>query len=65
MRQRHSNGQLLPLRERRTEAQMAGRKEKMQYRSNIARAIGVINFGLQQFFQRGFFGRMKWLVTGR
>lgn len=65
MRQRHGNGQLLPLKKRRTGAQMAHRNERAEYRSNIAKAIGRINFGLQSFFQRGFFGRMKWLLTGR
>lgn len=65
MRQRHGNGQLLPLKQRRTKAQMAQRDEKAQYRNNIAKSIGRINFGLQSFFGRGFFGRMKWLITGR
>jgi hypothetical protein len=65
MKQRHSNGQLLPLRERRTETQMAKRSERAEYRSNIAKQIGIINFGLAQFFRRGVFGRFKWLLTGR
>jgi hypothetical protein len=65
MKQCHGNGQLLPLSQRRTKAQMAKRDEKAQYRSNIARAIGTINFGLQQFFGRGFFGRLRWLFLGK
>lgn len=65
MKQRHANGQLLPLRQRRTEAQMEKRNEKAQYRNSIARSIGMMNFGLNSFFNRGFLGRLKWLLTGK
>lgn len=65
MKQRYPNGQLLPLRQRLTEAQMSHRNERAEYRSNIARAIRVINFGLAQFFGRGIIGRAKWLLFGR
>lgn len=65
MKQRHANGQLLPLRKRLTEAQMTKRDERLQYRTSIARSIGMMNFGLNSFFNRSFLGRLKWLLTGK
>lgn len=65
MKQRHTNGQLLSLKQRRTEAQMTKRSERAEYRSNIAKAIGRINFGLAQFLGRGIVCRFKWLLFER
>lgn len=65
VKHRNSQGQLAPLSKRLSAHQQAMRQERIQWRSGLAQAIGAINFGLQQFFGRGFFGRMKWLLTGR
>ena len=64
-RRRNPKGQLTPLSRSLTAMQKAQRQERIHHRSGTARAIGAINWGLQQFFGRGFFGRVKWLVTGR
>jgi hypothetical protein len=64
-RARNPQGQQTKLSRSLTAIQKAQRQERIQHRSGTARAIGMINFGLQQFFGRGFFGRLKWLVTGR
>lgn len=64
-RRRHANGQVKPLSRSLTAIQKEQRQQRILHRSSTAKAIGVIGFGLQQFFNRGFFGRVKWLVTGR
>lgn len=64
-RNRNPQGQLQPLSERLSAHQALMREERRQWRSNLARQLGLINYGLAQFFQRGIFGRFKWLVTGR
>lgn len=64
-RNRNPKGQLQPLSERLSAHQAAMREDRRQGRAGLSRQIGVINFGLQNFFRRGFFGRLKWLVTGR
>ena len=64
-RSRNPKGQQSPLSKSLTAHQAAMREDRRQWRSGLARQLGVINFGLAQFFQRGFFGRLKWLVTGR
>ena len=64
-RRRNPKGQTTPLSRSLTAIQKAQRQERINHRSSVARSIGFINFGLQQFFGRGFFGRMKWLLLGR
>lgn len=64
-RHRNSQGQMAPLSKRLSAHQAAMREERMQWRSNLARHIGVINGTLASFFRRGFFGRLKWLVVGK
>jgi hypothetical protein len=64
-RSRNPKGQLAPLSKSLSAHQAAMRQDRAEWRSGLARQIGVINFGLAQFFGRGFFGRLKWLVTGR
>jgi len=64
-RRRNPKGQQPKLSRTLTAIQKAQRQERIQHRSSTARAIGFINFGLQQFFGRGFFGRFKWLLTSR
>jgi hypothetical protein len=64
-RNRNPQGQQQRLSERLSAHQAAMREDRRQWRSGLAQQLGRINFGLAQFFQRGFFGRLKWLVTGR
>lgn len=64
-RRRNPKGQLTPLSRSLTAIQKQQRQDRINHRSSTARAIGFINFGLQQFFGRGFFGRLKWLLLGR
>ena len=64
-RRRNPQGQQAPLTRALTAHQAAMRKDRMEWRGGLAQALGKINFGLAQFFTRGFFGRLKWLVTGR
>ena len=72
MKQRHSNGQLRPLdrplEDRMTTAQLAARQEKREYRQHIslehAKTRGLAMVALS-VLQRGFFGRLKWLLFGR
>jgi len=65
VKHRSPQGQLKPLSKRLSAHRLAMREDRQQWRSGVARQIGIINFGLAQFFQRGFFGRLKWLVLGR
>lgn len=69
MHSRHHthNGQLAPLGDRMSEIHQVRREERMSRRAvqSLARELGVVRFGLQQFFGRGFFGRLKWMVVGR
>lgn len=64
-RSRNAQGQQPALTRSLTAHQAAMRKDRQEWRSGLARHIGTINHGLAQFFGRGFFGRVKWLVTGR
>lgn len=64
-RNRNPQGQQQRLSDRLSAHQAAMREDRRQWRSGLARQLGVINFGLAQFFQRGVFGRLKWLVIGR
>lgn len=61
------NGQLAPLGERMSEIHQVRREERMSRRAvrSFAIELGTIRGGLAQFFGRGFFGRLKWMVTGR
>ena len=68
MRKRYSNGQLRPLEDRMTDARLAARQTKREYRQHIslehAKTRGMTMIALS-VLQRGFFGRLKWLLTGR
>lgn len=68
MKQRHANGQLLPLRQRMTKVELAKRDEKKEYRLGIqmehAKTRGMV-IGCMMVLRRGFFGRLKWLFFGR
>lgn len=67
------SGQLVPLKERRTPAQMQKRETKMKARTTAhAMLVGQqkmfmasVGGALNSFFGRGFFGRMKWLAVRR
>lgn len=65
VKHRNSQGQIRPLSKRLSAHQQAMRQDRIEWRSGLARQIGIINHGLAQFFQRGFFGRLKWFVLGR
>lgn len=64
-RNRNPQGQQQRLTARLSAHQAAMRADRMAWRSGLARELGAIKFGLAQFFGRGFFGRLKWTVTGR
>ena len=70
MKQRHrySNGQLRSLEDRMTTARLAARQEKREYRQHISRehakTRGFAMIALS-VLQRGFWGRLKWLLFGR
>lgn len=64
-RSRNPQGQQPALSRSLTAHQKAMREDRQNWRSGLAREIGGIKFGLAQFFGRGFFGRVKWLLTGR
>jgi len=59
--------QLRPLSERLGEGATVRREERMSRRAVRALAIehGHLKGGIQHFFGRGLFGRLKWLLTGR
>ncbi len=68
MRKRYSNGQLRPLEDRMTDARLAARETKREYRQTVSlehaktRGVAVACWSV---LKRGFFGRLKWLLTGR
>ena len=66
-RHRTHHGQLTPLRERMSELTQVRREERMSRRAvkSLAMELGVIRCGLAQFFGRGFFDRLKWMLVGR
>ena len=68
MRKRHSNGQLRSLGDRMTGARKTARETKHEYRRLVslehARTRGMA-MGALMVLQRGFWGRLKWLLVGR
>jgi hypothetical protein len=63
----HSNGQLRPLVDRKSEKQMERRTARLAMHAGreAAKAQGMVNAAVQFFFQRSFWGRLKLLVLGR
>lgn len=64
MRQRNSHDQLLPLSKRRTEAQMAKREDRTNWRSTVSREHAMTRGMFIGFVRMGFWGRLKWLLRG-
>lgn len=65
-RTRHGNGQLRSM--DLTPAQVEARKDKIAFRQSVSREHGItrgIAMATLQVLQRGFFGRLKWLVVGK
>lgn len=72
MTQRHTNRsgrQMKPLNQRMSAADLQLRAARIQARRTVADKIAqsqrMFALALNQFFSRGFGGRMKWLLTGR
>ena len=68
MSTRYSNGQLRPLEDRMTDARLAARETKREYRQHIslehAKTRGMVMLALS-LIRRGYWGRFKWLLFGR
>ena len=58
------NGQLRPLVARLTEQELDKRQYRINYRRRIAIALGI-QARLQAIFNRGFWGRFRFVRTGR
>ncbi len=61
-------GQLVPLKQRTSPHQQEKRSERNEYRSNLAKQHAITRGAavtVLQTLQRGFFGRLKWLLLGR
>lgn len=61
-------GQLTPLRSRMSQHRLDKRDERANFRSNLAKAHAMTRGGTNaclNVLQRGFWGRLKWLVMGR
>lgn len=72
MTQRHigkSGRQMLPLKQRMTPADLQLRAERIRARRTVAEQLAHVQrvWGniLTNFFTRGFWGRLNWLITGR
>lgn len=61
------NGRLVALGDRMSELMQIRREERMSRRAvrSFAIELGTVRGALVQFFSRGIFGRLKWLVIGR
>lgn len=72
-RLRTKNGQLVPLKDRLSKFQLAKRTEKVEARRTVAELLekrqkafmAGVAMSLAAYFNRGFFGRMKWVLVGR
>lgn len=68
-RLKRRGGQLVPLKDRINEYQFARRDIKIQQRRTVAtfliRQNAQMAMAIHHLFSRGFFGRWKWIVTGR
>jgi len=58
------NGQLRPLLARLTEQELDKRQYRINYRRRIAIALGI-QAQLQKIMNRGFWGRFRFVRTGR
>lgn len=72
-RLRHKHGQLVALKDRLTPQQQAKRTARVQARRTVADVLtnqqnafmlGVVK-ALNRYFNRGFWGRTKWLLAGK
>lgn len=68
-RLKRRNGQLVPLKQRISEWNYAKRAQRIQARSTLAAMLvgrqNQMALVLNNYFSRGFLGRLKFLVVGR
>jgi hypothetical protein len=67
-RKTNATGQLRPLEDRMSKGQRVRREDRKEFRRSVAQQAGItrgIALATLSVVNRGFFGRLKWLLVGR